>query len=156
MTIIMFSVWSNKVSRIKIQGEVHENNKLGEAGNEEQDYSQTITKNDYIDNVRFNLTEDGIHAIYNKAPKITVTSKEMLTAYAGDIIDYTKNIEVKDDRDNEENGHIIDNSKIKVTIIPKEVNGGRILRPDRSEIGSSTQKEASDNQKIRYFSGEEA
>ena len=136
-----FSVWSNKVSRIKIQGEVHENNKLGEAGNEEQDYSQTITKNDYIDNVRFNLTEDGIHAIYNKAPKITVTSKEMLTAYAGDIIDYTKNIEVKDDRDNEENGHIIDNSKIKVTIIPKEVNGED--QPIEGE-GSST-REASDN-----------
>ncbi|MFR4231708.1 immunoglobulin-like domain-containing protein, partial [Clostridium sp.] len=118
-----FSIWSNNVSRIKIKGEVHENNKLGEAGNEEQDYYQTITNKDYIDNVRFNLTEDGIHAVYNKAPKITITSKEMLTAYAGDIIDYTKNIEVKDDRDNEENGYIIDNSKIKVTIIPKEANG---------------------------------
>ena len=117
------SVWSNKPERIKIKGYMTGNNKLGESGDEEQDYSQTITKNDYIDNVRFNLTEDGIHAVYNKAPKITVTSKEMLTAYAGDIIDYTKNIEVKDDRDNEENGHIIDNSKIKVTIIPKEANG---------------------------------
>ena len=117
------SVWSNKPERIKIKGYMTGNNKLGESGDEEQDYSQTITKNDYIDNVRFNLREDGIHAVYNKAPKITVTSKEMLTAYAGDIIDYTKNIEVKDDRDNEENGHIIDNSKIKVTIIPKEANG---------------------------------
>ncbi|WP_294398863.1 hypothetical protein [uncultured Clostridium sp.] len=117
------SVWSNKPERIKIKGYMTGNNELGESGDEEQDYSQTITKNDYIDNVRFNLTEDGIHAVYNKAPKITVTSKEMLTAYAGDIIDYTKNIEVKDDRDNEENGHIIDNSKIKVTIIPKEANG---------------------------------
>lgn len=65
----------------------------------------------------------------------------MLTAYAGDIIDYTKNIEVKDDRDNEENGHIIDNSKIKVTIIHKEVNGED--QPIEGE-GSST-GEASDN-----------
>lgn len=46
------------------------NNELGEAGDGEQDYSQIITSNDYIDNVRFNLTEDGIHVIYNKPPKI--------------------------------------------------------------------------------------
>ena len=142
-----FSIWSNKVSRIKIQGEVHENNELGESGNEEQNYSQTITKNDYIDNVRFNLREDGIHAVYNKAPKITVTSKEMLTAYAGDIIDYTKNIEVKDDRDNEENGHIIDNSKIKVTIIPKKANGED--QPIEGE-GSNSNESSSDTRVDTY------
>ena len=117
------SVWSNKPERIKIKGYMTGNNELGESENVRIDYSNGTTNKDYIDNVRFNLTEDGIHAVYNKAPKITVTSKEMLTAYAGDIIDYTKNIEVKDDRDNEENGHIIDNSKIKVTIISKEANG---------------------------------
>ena len=48
----------------------------------------------------------------------------MLTSYAGDIIDYTKNIKVIDDRDNEDNDHVIDNSKIKVTIVPKETNSG--------------------------------
>ena len=147
-----FSIWSNKVSRIKIQGEVHENNELGESGNEEQNYSQTITKNDYIDNVRFNLREDGIHAVYNKAPKITVTSKEMLTAYAGDIIDYTKNIEVKDDRDNEENGHIIDNSKIKVTIIPKEANGED--QPIEGEGSSSN--EGSSDARVDTYTQEES
>ena len=147
-----FSIWSNKVSRIKIQGKVNENNKLGESGNEEQNYSQTITKNDYIDNVRFNLTEDGIHAVYNKAPKITVTSKEMLTAYAGDIIDYTKNIEVKDDRDNEENGHIIDNSKIKVTIIPKEANGED--QPIEGE--GSNSNESSSDARVDAYTQEES
>ncbi len=160
-----FSIWSNKVSRIKIQGKVNENNKLGESGNEEQNYSQTITKNDYIDNVRFNLTEDGIHAVYNKAPKITVTSKEMLTAYAGDIIDYTKNIEVKDDRDNEENGHIIDNSKIKVTIIPKKANGedqpiegeGSNINEGSSDDGvdTYTQEESSTETEEEAFRKEE-
>ena len=147
-----FSIWSNKVSRIKIQGEVHENNELGESGNEEQNYSQTITKNDYIDNVRFNLREDGIHAVYNKAPKITVTSKEMLTAYAGDSIDYTKNIEVKDDRDNEENGHIIDNSKIKVTIIPKEANGED--QPIEGEESNSN--ESSNDARVDTYTQEES
>ena len=49
----------------------------------------------------------------------------MLTSYAGDIIDYTKNIKVIDDRDNPTSDHIIDNSKIKVTIVPqKETNSG--------------------------------
>ncbi|WP_303210897.1 hypothetical protein [uncultured Clostridium sp.] len=48
----------------------------------------------------------------------------MLTSYAGDIIDYTKNIKVIDDRDNEYNDHVIDNSKIKVTIVSKETNSG--------------------------------
>ena len=146
------SVWSNKPERIKIKGYMTGNNELGESGDEEQDYSQTITKNDYIDNVRFNLTEDGIHAVYNKAPKITVTSKEMLTAYAGDIIDYTKNIEVKDDRDNEENGHIIDNSKIKVTIIPKEANGED--QPIEGE--GSNSNESSNDARVDTYTQEES
>ena len=146
------SVWSNKPERIKIKGYMTGNNKLGESGDEEQDYSQTITKNDYIDNVRFNLREDGIHAVYNKAPKITVTSKEMLTAYAGDIIDYTKNIEVKDDRDNEENGHIIDNSKIKVTIIPKEANGED--QPIEGEESNSN--EGSSDARVDTYTQEES
>ena len=118
------ALWSNTPQRIRIQGEVKDNNKLGELENEKQDYSQIINKRDYIDNVRFNLTEDGIHAVYNKAPKINILNTETLTAYAGDIIDYTKNIEVKDDRDNPTGNHVIDNSKIKVTILPQENNSG--------------------------------
>ena len=118
------ALWSNIPKRIKIQGEVKENNKLGNEGNQTVNYSQGTEEKDYIDNVRFLFTVDGIHAIYNKAPEIIVTSKEMLTSYAGDIIDYTKNIKVIDDRDNEDNDHVIDNSKIKVTIVPKETNSG--------------------------------
>ena len=63
-------------------------NKLGEKENKSVDYSQGTEENDYIDNVRFCLTVDGVKAIYNKAPEIIVTSKEMLTSYAGDVIDY--------------------------------------------------------------------
>ena len=118
------ALWSNIPKRIKIQGEVKENNKLGNEGNQTVNYSQGTEEKDYIDNVRFLFTVDGIHAIYNKAPEIIVTSKEMLTSYAGDVIDYTKNIQVVDDRDNPTGDHIIDNSKIKVTIVPKETNSG--------------------------------
>ena len=118
------AVWSNKPKRIKIKGKVKDNDKLGEKENKSVDYSQGTEENDYIDNVRFCLTVDGVKAIYNKAPEIIVTSKEMLTSYAGDVIDYTKNIQVVDDRDNPTGDHIIDNSKIKVTIVPKETNSG--------------------------------
>ena len=118
------ALWSNIPKRIKIQGEVKDNNKLGNEGNQTVNYSQGTDESDYIDNVRFLFTVDGVNAIYNKAPEIIVTSKEMLTSYAGDIIDYTKNIKVIDDRDNEYNDHVIDNSKIKVTIVSKETNSG--------------------------------
>ena len=116
------SVWSNITKRIKIQGQVLNNNQLGESENVTINYSEGTDENDYIDNVRFHLTEDGIYAIYNKAPKITITSEAIFKAYAGDVIDYTENVEVKDDKDNPENDYIIDNSKIKVTIVPPKTN----------------------------------
>ena len=118
------ALWSNKPQRIRIQGKVKDNDKLGEEENKSIDYSKGTEENDYIDNVRFLFTVDGVNAIYNKAPKINILNTETLTAYAGDIIDYTKNIEVKDDRDNPTGNHVIDNSKIKVTILPQENNSG--------------------------------
>jgi hypothetical protein len=118
------ALWSNKSQRIKIKGHI-DNEELNNIENSNNiDYSNGVSNKDFIENVRFHFTEDGIHTIYNKAPEIIVTSKEMLTSYAGDIIDYTKNIKVIDDRDNPTNDHIIDNSKIKVTIVPKETNSG--------------------------------
>ena len=135
------ALWSNIPQRIRIQGEVKDNNKLGELKNEKQDYSQIINNRDYIDNVRFNLTEDGIHAVYNKAPKINILNTETLTAYAGDVIDYTQNIQVKDDRDNPTGNHVIDNSKIKITIVPKKANSGG-TQPDGNP-DSSTEIESS-------------
>ena len=135
------ALWSNIPQRIRIQGEVKDNNKLGELKNEKQDYSQIINNRDYIDNVRFNLTEDGIHAVYNKAPKINILNTETLTAYAGDVIDYTQNIQVKDDRDTPTGNHVIDNSKIKITIVPKEANSGG-TQPDGNP-DSSTEIESS-------------
>ena len=118
------ALWSNTPKRIRIQGEVKDNNKLGESGSSEVNYSQGTENSDFIDNVRFLFTVDGINAIYNKAPKIRITSDEVLTAYAGDIINYTQNIQVVDDRDNPTGNHVIDNSNIKVTIVPKEANSG--------------------------------
>ena len=131
------ALWSNKPQRIKIKGQI-DNEELNNIENSSNiDYSNGVSNKDFIENVRFHFTQDGIHTIYNKAPEIIVTSKEILTAYAGDVIDYTKNIQVVDDRDNPTGDHIIDNSKIKVTIVPKETNSGG-AQPDSngSDLGS--------------------
>ena len=123
-----FSLWSSNLVRLRINGYMTGNNELGESGDGEQDYSQIITSNDYIDNVRFNLTEDGIHVIYNKPPKIRFLSNDILTVYAGDPINYTENIQVVDDRDNPENNHIIDNNKIKVSFIDSNEDNGSTVQ----------------------------
>ena len=128
-----FSLWSSNLVRLRINGYMTGNNELGEAGDGEQDYSQTITSNDYIDNVRFNLTEDGIHVIYNKPPKIRFLSNDILTVYAGDPINYTENIQVVDDRDNPENNHIIDNNKIKVSFIDSNEDDSSTVQGDNLE-----------------------
>ena len=128
-----FSLWSSNLVRLRINGYMTGNNELGEAEDGEQDYSQTITSNDYIDNVRFNLTEDGIHVIYNKPPKIRFLSNDILTVYAGDPINYTENIQVVDDRDNPENNHIIDNNKIKVSFIDSNEDDGSTVQGDNLE-----------------------
>lgn len=94
-----FSVWSDNSSRIKIQGDIAGNNRLGESEKETEDYSNGISNSDHMDNVRFKLKTDGLEAVYNKAPKIIIKSKNILTAYAGDPIDYTSNIIVEDDHD---------------------------------------------------------
>ncbi len=128
-----FSLWSSNLVRLRINGYMTGNNELGEDGDGEQDYSQIITSNDYIDNVRFNLTEDGIHVIYNKPPKIRFLSNDILTVYAGDPINYTENIQVVDDRDNPENNYIIDNNKIKVSFIDSNEDDGSTVQGDNLE-----------------------
>ena len=128
-----FSLWSSNLVRLRINGYMTGNNELGESGDGEQDYSQIITSNDYIDNVRFNLTEDGIHVIYNKPPKIRFLSNDILTVYAGDPINYTENIQVVDDRDNPENNNIIDNNKIKVSFIDSNEENGSTAQGDNLE-----------------------
>lgn len=94
-----FSVWSKTPSRIKIKGNISNTDKLGESGSETENYSDGIRNEDHMNNVRFKLGTDGLEAVYNKEPKIIIKSKEVLTQYAGDTIDYTQGVEVIDDHD---------------------------------------------------------
>ena len=142
-----FAVWSDDLSRIRIQGQITGNDSLGELGNETQNYSEPIRKSDYIDNVRFNLTEDGLHVVYNKAPEIRFLSNDLLTVYAGDPIDYTKDIQVIDDHDNPENNHIIPNDKIKVSFIDNSGNENNGF--DSSEETEEINKREVNNEKLK-------
>ena len=94
-----FSVWSNNRSRIKIKGYMEGNNTLGESENESEDYSTGISSDDHMNHVRFKLRTRGLEAVYNKKPEIIISSKDILTQYAGDPIDYTQGVEVIDDHD---------------------------------------------------------
>ena len=94
-----FSVWSNNRSRIKIKGHIEGNNTLGESGDENEDYSTGISSDDHMNSVRFKLRTRGLEAVYNKKPEIIISSKDILTQYAGDPIDYTQGVEVIDDHD---------------------------------------------------------
>ncbi len=98
-----FSVWSNTPKRIKIKG-----NMIGNSGAEKEDYTDGIDNEDQMTNVRFKITETGLQHIYNEAPIINGIKE--LEAYAGDPIDYLKDITVSDTLDGE-----IDKTKVKIT-----------------------------------------
>ena len=82
---------------------------LVDINTEKEDYSDGIDNIDYINNVRFKIVEDGIEAIYNKAPIINgLTDIENVEEKS---IDPLIGISVTDDHDG-----IIDNSKVKVNV----------------------------------------
>ena len=112
-----FSVWSDTSSRIRIQGDMTGKDTLGEAGNEYEDYSEGINNDDHMNNVRFKLGVDGLEAVYNKAPKIYIKSRNILNAYAGDEIDYLSNVVVLDDHDGE-----IPKENVEVEIVERAEN----------------------------------
>lgn len=84
------SVWSSNQQRVNIVGNV--------LGNE-KDNDKGINSDSSMNNVRFKLTLNGFEYVYNDAPEIIIRSRAILTAYAGDPIDYLQGVTVKDDHD---------------------------------------------------------
>ena len=81
---------------------------LGEINTEKEDYSDGIDNLDYINNVRFKIVEDGIEAIYNKAPEIK--GLEAMSNLLTEKEEQLKGVEVIDDHDG-----VISNEKIIIT-----------------------------------------
>ena len=145
-----FSVWSNNPERIKIQGYMTGNDKLGELENQEENYADGINDSDNMDNVRFKMKTDGLEAVYNKAPKIYIKSKNILTAYAGDPIDYLSNVVVEDDYDG-----VIPTENVKVDIVEEDREESLIIGENtiRLTVNDSWGKETSIERDILILNG---
>lgn len=90
------SLWSKTSSNLRVEGTLIKPNDVT------IDYSQGISDPDYMNNVRFVGTENGMEVVYNKAPEITLpTDNEIFVLYKGD--DYReellKNVSVTDEND---------------------------------------------------------
>ena len=92
------SLWAKTSTNLRIEGSIIKPSDVLE------DYSNGIENSEYMDNVRFVGTEDGIQVVYNKAPVITLpqdTNPKPFILYKGD--DYReellKNVSVTDEND---------------------------------------------------------
>lgn len=95
---------AKKHQNLKIEGPITKDEQI-----EERDYSKGIENEDYMNNVRFEITDDGLNAIYNQAPKINFNDKRIMGLSRGATHDYLQDVKVTDDHDN-----VIDNSKVTV------------------------------------------
>ena len=145
-----FSVWSNNPSRIKIKGDIAGENTLGELENESEDYSQGIQNIDHMNNVRFKLRPQGLEAVYNKVPKIIITSSNILNVYAGDLIDYTLGVVVEDDHDG-----TIPTKNVKVDIVENDTQKDLHLGENKFTLSveDSWGRESSIERKVNILNG---
>ena len=93
---------SGKLSGDVITEKVDENTII------QEDYKDGVDDLDYINNVRFEISEDGIKSMYNKAPEITGLSD--MTELLTDRNKQLEGVVVNDDKDG-----VIPNDKIEIT-----------------------------------------
>ena len=142
------SVWAKDRSKLKISGEITKTENVTEA-----DYSDGISSEDQMLNVRFENTEEGLKAIYNAAPVISLvpesnnssriqnTSESIVNLgefshYLGETYKLTENMTVTDDKDID-----ISVDNITITYTKKNVTSN----PSESERASSENNEAEDS-----------
>ena len=143
------SLWASNHNKLKISGNVIKTDRVSE-----DDYSNGINSEDQMINVRFESTEEGLKAIYNAAPVISMKSSttqqaqpqstnDSITAltsfshYLGETYKLTENMQVTDDKDTN-----ISVDDIKTTYVRKEVSSGNTNSPELSE----TSRAATENE----------
>lgn len=89
---------------LKISGDIQ-----GDINKEKEDYSDGVDDLDYIQNVRFEITEEGLKSVYNEAPIIHGLTD--LKDVTDENLDIFKGISVTDDHDKE-----IDTSSIETEL----------------------------------------
>ena len=139
------SLWASNHNKLKISGNVIKTN-----GVSEENYADGINSEDQMINVRFESTEEGLKAIYNAAPVISMKSSttpqaqpqstnDSITAltsfshYLGETYKLTENMQVTDDKDTN-----ISVDDIKTTYVRKEVSSGNANSPELSEASRAT------------------
>lgn len=132
------SVWAKDRTKLKISGEITKTENVTEA-----DYLDGISSEDQMLNVRFENTEEGLKAIYNAAPVISLVSESNNSSriqntsesivnlgefshYLGETYKLTENMQVTDDKGGE-----IDVDKITATY-EKVVSSGNTNTPETS------------------------
>lgn len=100
-------VWSKDPNKVAIKGNIIDS----ETG-EEESYSEVVNSQEEINNVKFQISEDGLKVIYNNAPQIILPNGETVL-YKGDNYKegLLNNVEIKDDHDVN-----IDTKKVKFKI----------------------------------------
>nr|WP_302633354.1 immunoglobulin-like domain-containing protein [uncultured Clostridium sp.] len=138
------SVWAKDRTKLKISGEITKTENVTEA-----DYLDGISSEDQMLNVRFENTEEGLKAIYNAAPVISLipesnnssriqnTSESIVNLgefshYLGETYKLTENMQVTDDKDGE-----IDVDKITATY-EKVVSSENTNTPETSGNARAT------------------
>lgn len=89
----------NNNIKFKISGDITEDSFPSD---KDPDYKNYIANVDYLDNVRFKITEFGLQAIYNSAPVITVPQETLEKFKSKDYKDYDllEGVTITDDHDN--------------------------------------------------------
>ncbi|WP_302631341.1 immunoglobulin-like domain-containing protein, partial [uncultured Clostridium sp.] len=143
------SLWSKESNKLKINGSVNKD----DSNITEENYADGINSKDQMINVRFESTEDGLRAVYNSAPVISMltssTSETQPQAindsipeltrfshYLGETYKLTENMKVTDDKDTN-----ISVEDITATYVKKVVSSENTTTPEPSE-GSRTTLES--------------
>ena len=90
------SIWALNTEDVKIEGDTNIESKPSDVN-----YASGLTNRDYLDNVRFEMNENKLKYIYNKAPTITFDN-QVISVTRGEELDPKIGVTVKDDYDNED------------------------------------------------------
>lgn len=115
---VQISIWAKTSTNLRIEGQ------LIKPEGFTTDYSNGIQDQEYMNNVRFVGTEDGIKVLHNRAPQVTLSTNNTFVLYKGDNYrqELLKNISVSD-IDEFDNG--INNDSIEIKL--KKVSSNEFI-----------------------------
>lgn len=120
-----FSIWSDNPSNLMVSGNITKETVNNNQAFTDENYSDGISNEDLMVNVRFKISDENLVAVYNSAPVLSITGDYEM--YRGESIDLTKGVTVSDDMDT------IDISTVKV-----KINGVEATKEKLEELSQNT------------------